>query len=1158
MNETGYTAPDDGAIERFIERWRDARGAERSNYQLFVGELAVLLALPTPDPARNDTRDNAYVFERQIEFAHGDGTTSYGYADCYRRGAFVLEAKRVRQAEGPAFDDAMLRARSQAEQYARALPPAEGRPPFLLVVDVGNAIEVYAEFTRTGGTYTPFPDPRSHRIRIADLHDPDARNRLRRIWLDPLGLDPARQSARVTREIAERLAVVAKSLEGKGHPPSAVASFLGRCLFTMFAEDIGLLPRRAFADLFDRFRDDPPTLGRMLGALWTDMDRGGFCAALATDLLRFNGKLFKEREVLPLEHAHIDELSAAARADWRHVEPSIFGTLLERALDPDERHALGAHYTPRAYVERLVLPTIVEPLRDDWATAQAAALVLIREGKQSDACAVVREYLHKLAAVRVLDPACGSGNFLYVTLEHLKRLEGEVLNQLDAFGDTQGRLELAGVTVDPHQLLGIEINPRAAAIAEMVLWIGYLQWHYRTRGNINPPEPVLKDFRNIECRDAVLGYDRVEFVSDERGIPVTRWDGKTMKSHPVTGLKVPDERAQVPLEQYINPRRSTWPKADFVVGNPPFVGTKRMRQFLGDGYVDALRRTWKDVPNSADFVMYWWQRAAELVADGQLVRFGLITPNTVTQAFNREVVTRHLKPDHLSLIFAIPDHPWVDNVDGASVRIGMTVAVRGSRAGRLLRVVSETPDSDGSVSVQTATLIGKVHANLRIGADVSSARPLKANSGISGMGVALHGSGFIVDPSDAQRLAANGRHVIRPYLGGQDLLQVPRLRYLIDFSGLSEAEARRTNPAAFQWVIDHVKSERDFNQRRSIRELWWRFGWERPLLRKALSGLSRYIGTTESPKHRVFRFIDGSVLADHMVICFALSGGYELGVLSSRVHSVWVGANAGSLGGYAGSIRYNKNRCFDPFPFPSPLDASRRHIGTIAEEIDQLRTTRQQAHAGLTVTGIYNVLENLRRGVALDSAERLIHDNGLVSVLRELHDELDRAVFDAYGWGDLGERLVGRPGATAPWADKPDDQLSAEEELLGRLATLNAERATEEERGTVRWLRPEFQATGSASEAIPVQTVIDTGVDVEATTVLVEKRPWPAGLPDQLAAVLAVVADARSPIDEAALVDRFTGRGPWKRRMPTIVETLVAVGRVRRHEGRVVLADRGG
>jgi hypothetical protein len=462
----------------------------------------------------------------------------------------------------------------------------------VVVVDVGHVIELYAEFTRSGATYTPFPDPRSHRIRLEQLADPAIRKRLKALWTDPLSLDPSRASARVTREVAAELAELAKSLEAAGHTPHHVAGFLTRCLFSMFAEDVGLLPKSgpeglgSFVHLLRQHREQPATLAQMLKIFWAGMDAGGFNAAIAADVLRFNGKLFKgaaaDGYVLPLTTAQIDGLLRAGRANWTEVEPAIFGTLLERALDPTERHALGAHYTPRAYVERLVLPTVVEPLRADWANAQAAAIVLAREADELDgkkreakleeARAEIRRFHHQLCTTRVLDPACGSGNFLYVTLEHLKRLEGEVMNQLEALGQTQERLGLEGETVTLQQLRGIELNERAAALAELVLWIGWLQWHVRTRGLASVAEPVVHDYGNIEHRDAVLAYDRAELATDDSGQVITRWDGTTFKKHPVTGEDVPDEAAQVPQWRYVNPRPAEWPAADFIVGNPPFIG----------------------------------------------------------------------------------------------------------------------------------------------------------------------------------------------------------------------------------------------------------------------------------------------------------------------------------------------------------------------------------------------------------------------------------------------------------------------------------------------------------------------------------------------------------------------------------------------------------
>ena len=288
-----------------------------------------------------------------------------------------------------------------------------------------------------------------------------------------------------------------------------------------------------------------------------------------------------------VNEAQLELLITAAQADWKEVEPAIFGTLLERALDPQERHKLGAHYTPRAYVERLVLPTLVEPLRGEWQGVQAAVTQHRLSGKNKEAVNEVKTFHAKLCSLRVLDPACGSGNFLYVTLEHLKRLEGEVLETLAELGEEQGLLELEGVTVSPEQFLGLEVNPRAAKIAELVLWIGYLQWHFRTHGT-KPPEPIIRDFKNIKTQDAVLAYDGVQPALDEDGNPKTRWDGRTYKKHPVTGEDVPDEGATVEELAYLNPRKAEWPEADYVVGNPPFIGTAKMREALGDGYAEAL------------------------------------------------------------------------------------------------------------------------------------------------------------------------------------------------------------------------------------------------------------------------------------------------------------------------------------------------------------------------------------------------------------------------------------------------------------------------------------------------------------------------------------------------------------------------------------------
>ncbi len=1192
----------------FIARWSGVTASELSTAQSFVRELCDLLGVEPPHP----TAAQDYMFERPITFRHGDGSSSAGRIDCYRRGHFVLEAKKLKAAStGMAtkgFDDAMLRARAQAEGYARALPAPEGRPPFCVVVDVGNVIELYSEFSRSGATYTPFPDPRSHRIKLADLARPEVQATLRAIWTDPTSLDPARASARVTREVAAQLAGLAKSLELSGQRADHVGAFLTRCLFSMFAEDVELLPKGGFLNLLQTWREQPATLQAMLRTLWTDMDRGGFCAALAAPVLHFNGKLFKEPSSdgysLLLNSEQIDLLILAANANWREVEPAIFGTLLERALDPTERHALGAHYTPRAYVERLVLPTVVEPLRAAWSDAQAASLVLAQDGKWAEARAEVHKFHHQLCTTRVLDPACGSGNFLYVTLEHLKRLEGEVLNQLEAYGQTQDSLALEGETVTLQQLRGIELNERAAALAELVLWIGFLQWHIRTRGNKAVAEPVVHNYGNIECRDAVLAWDDLEPAYDDHGVLLTRWDGKTFKTHPVTGAQVPDEAAQVPQWKYLNARKAQWPNVDFVVGNPPFIGASTMRTALGDGYVETLRRVWTNVPESADFVMYWWSHAAALVASGRARRFGFITTNSLRQTFNRRVVQAALDGSAglagsmerawgnggglispsasksaptaaprtlpaagaVSLVFAIPDHPWVDSANGAAVRIAMTVGapahpVRAepveapAPTGRLLTVTTEETGEFGEVGVTLIEKVGLIHADLSVGANLVSAVALLADDNLCFEGVKPHGMGFLVTPEEAEALGLGHipgleRH-IRDFRNGRDLTDSPRQVKIIDMFGLTAEQVREQFPAAYQWLLVHVKPERDQNNRASRRDKWWLFGETNPKLRKQLVGLQRYIATVKTAKHLLFQFLDASVLPDSKLITICHDESWLLGVLSSSLHRAWSLSQGSTL---EDRPTYVISRCFETFPFPDQdtglTPELRNRIANLAEQIDAHRkkVLGQPGTAKLTLTGLYNVLEALREGRELNPKEKAIHTHGLVGVLKDLHDELDAAVLQAYGWSDLDAGASNTPG------------------LLERMVALNAQRAAEERSGTVRWLRPEFQNPAAPSlqnQELPTQEARGLQADLALSDPVEEAQPvkprkdaaaatqvavqaWPATLPEQVRAVAAVLVSANAALTLAALEAHFKGRGPWKKSLPRILETLEALGRARR------------
>jgi hypothetical protein len=1131
-------------IINFIERWASSGAAERANYQIFLTELCDVLEVPRPEPTKPYEDENAYVFEKAVTFHHGDGTSSTGRIDLYKRGCFVLEAKQgseqhnqpqpelttrrrgtrrrgtaVRGTQG--WNESMMAARGQAEQYARALPASEGRPPFLVVVDVGHSIALYSEFSRTGGAYVPFPDSARFRIPLRDLEREEVRELLRAVWTVPLSLDPTQRSARITRDIAERLARLAKSLEASGHRPERVASFLMRAIFTMFAEDVRLVPKAGFTELLESIRGQVAIFPDMVESLWRAMAEGSFSPTLRQKLLRFNGGLFESAEALPVTEDELELLIEASRADWHDVEPAIFGTLVEQALDPIERHKLGAHYTPRAYVERLVLPTVIEPLREEWAAAQAAAVTLAKAGRLDDAVAEVKRFHQHLCTVRVLDPACGTGNFLYVTLEHMKRLEGEVLTALEDFGQQQREL----IEVDPHQLLGIELNPRAAAIADLVLWIGHLQWHFRTRGDALPQEPVLKKFHNIENRDAVLAYDGVEVVTGEGGDPVTRWDGRTMKPSPVTGEPVPDETALVPLMRYKNTRKAEWQTADFIVGNPPFIGNSRMRVALGDGYVEALRSTYNNVPESSDYVMYWWDRAAQLVREGKIRSFGLITTNSLRQTYNRRVIENHLSAENpLSIILAVPDHPWVDTVNGAAVRISMTVCEAGEKDGSLNNVVSEARGDEEGISVDFVQRTGKIYADLTIGANVASAVPLKANETLSNRGVVLHGAGFIVTAEEATvlglgRIAGLERH-IRHYRNGRDLTSRPRGVMVIDLFGLAAEEVRNHFPEVYQRVVERVKPERDSNRDIPIRENWWTFGRPRPELRDTLKGLSRYIATVETSKHRFFVFLDQDILPDNKLVNIALDDAFHLGVLSSRLHVTWALATGSRLG-VGNDPVYVKTACFDTFPFPAATGEQKQRIRDLAESLDSHRKRQQAQHPRLTITEMYNVLERLRAGESLNDGERVTHEQGLVTVLKGLHDDLDKAVCGAYGW----------------------EQDISDEEILQRLVALNHERAEEERGGLVRWLRPAYQhPQGTTQASLDIKGEQAT----KAVAGSKAKTPFPANLAEQARAVRNALAAHAGVVTPAQLAKSF--QRARVDRIEELLQTLVLLGQARQVE----------
>ncbi|MGO4170682.1 class I SAM-dependent DNA methyltransferase [Bosea sp. TAF32] len=1113
-------------IETFIARWRVSEGAERAAYAQFLSELCRLIGVEPPQPPTSDSDAVTYRFEYPVRFPDGQGGHSTGRIDLYRKGAFVLEAKQSRlkgqakeilpaqgalpfaEPAGPrgrrgadrAWDVLMLNARRQAEDYAKDLPAPHGWPPFLIVCDVGHCFEFYADFTGHGKNYVQFPDRQRYRVYLDDLRDEAVRRRLAMVWTDPLSLDPTRHAARVTRAIAERLAAVSKALE-REHDPEEVALFLMRCLFTMFAEDVGLIRKDAFKTLLRDCRDDPASFLPLVSELWQAMDKGSYSTSVRERMKRFNGKLYEDAKVYPLGREEIGELLAAAEHDWKEVEPAIFGTLLEQALDEKERARLGAHYTPRAYVERLVVETVIGPLRDDWRAVLAAAQQARDGGDANKALALVESFHEALCRTRVLDPACGTGNFLHVAQELMKKLEGEVLDAASELGSAESLGGFARHAVGPHQFLGMEINRRAVAIADLVLWIGHLQWHFRTRG-FAPKEPILEKLNHIHKRDAVLSWD---------DWPIPGWrNGK---------------------EFLPNPRLPEWPESEFIVGNPPFIGGKDLRGRLTDVYAEALWAVHPQMNESADFVMYWWDRAAELLTrpDTKLRRFGFVTTNSITQLFQRRTIERHLAARRpLSLVMAIPDHPWTKaGKDTAAVRIAMTVAQAGRRDGRLCEVTSEAALDTDQPHIELRACEGRINADLTVGTDTSQAMGLQANAGLSSRGMMLFGKGFIVSPQQAEALGLGRRagleEHIRLYRNGRDLMARPRGAMAIDLYGLRPDHVREQYPEVYQHLLRTVKVERDRNRDADIRARWWLFGRTRDEIRPVLAPLQRYIATVETAKHRVFQFLDASILPDNMLVAVALSDAFHLGVLSSRIHVTWCLAQGATL---EDRPRYSKSRCFDPFPLPDAAELQKEAIRRPTEKLDALRKQVLADHPDLTLTKLYNVREAIRAGRALTTAEADIRDRGLVLILDEHHDAIDAAVAAAYGW--------------------PVDL--AAEEMLTRLVALNRQRLQEEARGMVRWLRPDYQRprfgdAGRGGEQIEAEGL---AAALPAGT----QRPlFPLDPVERVARVLSVLVYAPTALDAAAIAARFRQGRKVERAIRGILVSLARVGEISTADG---------
>jgi hypothetical protein len=914
----------------FIAKWKKADLKERSAAQEHFLDLCHLLGHPTP--AEADPTGEMFCFEKGAE-KHGGGD---GFADVWKKDFFGWEYKGKHKDLAVAYNQLLL--------YRDAL----ASPPLLVVCDLDRII-VHTNFTGTVSA--------THEIALDQLGESRNLEILRAVFFDPEKLRPGKTSEAITQDAAQQFAGIAESMRKRGLDSALVAHFLDRVVFCLFAEDIGLLPDQIFSRIVEKSSGEPAKFGRFISQLFEAMAKGGEFGL--ESIRHFNGNLFDATSCPELTAAEVKQIADTSRLDWSAVDPSIFGTLFERGLDPAKRSQLGAHFTGKADIELLVEAVVMQPLCLEWAEVRKTVENLLTHGRkkvddatrlspkrrdsastikkaQGEAASIIHQFLARLQTVKVLDPACGSGNFLYVTLQKLKDLEKAVI----LFSMDKGLGSFLPL-VGPWQLYGIEVNPYAFDLAQMTVWIGWLQW-IKFNGFGSPQEPILRAMSgNFQCKDAIL----------ERG----------------TGVP-PVEHGQDAHATFTEP---DWPRVDFIVGNPPFLGGNRIRQELGDDYVDALFLHYTGrVPAFADLCCYWFEKARAHIEKGACSRAGLLATQGIRGGANREVLKR-IKATG-DIFWAISDKDWI--LDGANVHVSMVAFDGGADNNKIL---------DG----QTVT---RINADLTSAADVTQAQPLKENRNVCFMGPSPKAP-FDIDGETARSmLAATGNpnnrpnsDVVRPVASAIDLVRGSRGCWTIDFSLMPMEEAAQYE-VPFEYVKKVVLPARQ-TCRDDYRGCWWQYARPRPEMRSGLKGLSRFIATPAVSKHRVFVWMQPVCLCNQGILVFARDDDYFFGVLHSRIHEVWSLELGTAL---EDRPRYTPTTSFETFSLPwlpgqePTLDPRYTAIADAARELVEKRDTWLAGpdpgdKKPRTLTRLYN-----ERPTWLDLA----------------HRHLDEAVFAAYGW----------------------------------------------------------------------------------------------------------------------------------------------------------------
>jgi type II restriction/modification system DNA methylase subunit YeeA len=1004
----------------FKRKWSRYQGKETSAYQEHFSDLCRLLGQPTPNEADPSGTD-FFCFQKRVlkdaEFfdlhAAPDASepNERGFADVWKKSCFAWEYKGKKKNLETAY--------KQLLQYREAL----FNPPLLVVCDFDR----YIVRTNFNGTVQEV-----HEFTNDQIDRPDNLRTLRALFENPDFLKPQRTTAQVTKDLAAQIAEIAKSLQSRESVELAdaksraevnvaqkknlrIARFLNRIVFCFFAEDTGLLPKNLFTEIAKTGIDDPKLFAETLEKLFAVMAKGG---TFGKDKIRhFNGHLFEESTVFELTEAELRQLADAGEADWQFIEPSIMGTLFERALDENQRSQLGAHYTSETDIKTLVEPVLMQPLRREWARIKGELAAACAKGKGN---AAQRERLARfqkqLAAVTVLDPACGSGNFLYVSLQLLLSLEKEVI----MFGTQLGFTFKPQVTVP--QLKAIEINPYAFELAQVSVQIGFLQWR-RDNGFDNDRSPVLQVLDGFENKDALLNQTF-------RKKPKNLKEAQAEEHAADDALKVYTERA--------------WPDCDVIVGNPPFLGDKFMRRELGDDYVEELRKIYDNrIPGQSDLCCYWFEKARDLIEQKKCKRAGLLATQGIRGGANREVLKR-IKGTG-DIFFAESDRAWV--LAGANVHVSMVGFDDASRGEKVLN----------------GCKVSEIQPNLTASAsDMSAAKKLKQNARIGFIGTTKKAPLDIAEAAALDLLTKpnpNNRpssDVVVPYLNAEDVVRRNANFWIIDFPVSLEKAGAAAYESAFEHVKIHVFPLR-VNHREAVqKKFWWRLARPCPEVKQALEPLGRFLVTSIVSKHRLFAWHRVPVNPDHALAVFAREDDYFFGVLHSRFHEVWALKQGTRL---ETRPRYTPTTCFETFPFPRPTPAQEAAIAAAAKELNELRErwlnppewteTRTLEFPG-SVKGpwaryVDPKTVDKKTGVGTVRYPRLgprdadyaakLKKRTLTNLYNErpawldlAHKKLDAAVAAAYGWVRAGRAET----------DLSDDQI------LEKMLALNLERAAEE------------------------------------------------------------------------------------------------------------------